>query len=595
MVKSKQARSTKLILMTCTGILVCMGAWTLSNFSENGIIQSLGYREFIGLGLLLLVCSSIAVMAIVCLGDTSVKTFQRENFRRLAEQMGDILFEYFPSQKRIRWMSDLSTQLLGYLPGELTITPEVFTGLAFETDRELLAQAWKDLAKGNTVNLETRLKKKDDTWIWIRFTAYSIKDEGGRKGVGMVRKTQQLHAAEEALGEARRMETVGTMAGGIAHEFNNHLTPIRGYLELALADLGPDHDYADGLKIALERVHYCAELVGQIQAYGRKTLLMPQPVDLTRLVPTMARMAMSTRQKQAEKITLVEEFEPELPQALIDYGQFQQAITQLVNNAFDAMPGGGELTLAIREKYIDHSQGSRKAGSGSYLCVSVIDNGEGIRNEHLPSIFDPFFTTRGRAQAKGMGLSMVQGMVAQHKGYVEVESTCGQGTEVRLMLPVRANQTLAGDQAPKDKQANGMRILPMAKTGLLLVADDELPIRALVKRIYEREGWDVIEAADANRVLEMLEDKEKAPDLLVLDLTMPGPPPEETVEHIRSRKLKTKILLISGFSKNERISRLSLHKGVEYLAKPFSPDELLASVDALMAGEQSDPELQAAS
>jgi len=511
-----------------------------------------------------------------------------DRLKRIVEASGDIVFEFDAERRTIHCSADLGAQMLNYGPNEICLDVQHPERLVHEADRKAFADCWSELAANHPVELEFRLRKRDGQWCWVQLVAVPMdgKDGTAARAVGVLRNTQELHAAEEALSESRRTETVGTMAGGLAHEFNNHLTPIRGYLELAVDELGGDHEVTEGLRTALERVEYCADLVAQIQAYGRKSLLLPKPEDVSRLLPTMIRLAMSMDRQKAEKVTLIEEIPETLPEILVDKGQLQEALTQLVNNAVEAMPDGGTLTIVAEEVYIHRQTGRRReAKPGAYVCIRVIDSGEGVQPEHQPHIFDPFFTTRGRAKARGMGLSMVQGMVAQHDGWIELHSTPGKGTHVYLFLPVQPAEAAVAGSAPSHFRADddAMVALPAAPVGRLLVADDESPVRQIVRRVFEKEGWKVEEAADSGQVLDRFARGPQDIDLLILDLAMPGPPVEQVLATILTAREEVKILLISGFDRDDRIEKLSNRPEVDFIGKPFSPKQLLSKVDDVLA------------
>jgi PAS domain S-box-containing protein len=512
-------------------------------------------------------------------------SFSAEHFRTLAQAAGDVAFTYDVRKREMLWTSDLGKELLGYEPGELQVSPEHFGKLVHQADQDLVRNKWTDLINRRPASFEARILHQDGKWNWVQVHAVPTGGNGhAAKVVGVFRQAQKLHEAEDALVEAQRLQTVGTMAGGIAHEFNNHLTPIRGYLELALDDLGPDHISSEGLRTALDRVEYCAELVSQIQAFGRKSVLMPKPENVARLLPTMVRLAMSRDLQKAEGITLNEVIPEDLPEIWVDRARLQDAVIQLVANGMEAMPDGGTFTIRAEEVYV-HKRHSGEGGSrsGTFLCLTFSDTGEGIAPEHQAQIFDPFFTTRGRARARGMGLSMVQGMVAQHDGYIEVQSHVGQGTQVRLFLPLGVEKTLRGDAVlALEHEEDTVCAVPAATVGTVLVADDEESIRGIVRRVFAKEGWRILEAADGEEVNQKLSDETTRPDLVMLDLVMPGPSAEETVRLIRERGCGTKVLLISGFTLDERIERLTRNGDVGYISKPFSPKELLCKVDEVM-------------
>jgi two-component system, cell cycle sensor histidine kinase and response regulator CckA len=213
------------------------------------------------------------------------------------------------------------------------------------------------------------------------------------------------------------------------------------------------------------------------------------------------------------------------------------------------------------------------------MCIRVADTGIGISPEHRARIFEPFFTTHGRAVARGMGLPMVQGMVAQHGGWMEIKTDVGKGTTVALFLPVK--QLPVAEGAPVDPDGT-MSVDPVAFPGRMLVADDEPFIRRLIKKVFRSEGWQIDEAKDNDEVLEKVGGNGDAYNLIVLDLTMPGASTEETIRHISRTDPAARILFISGYARDERIERLLGMTKSDFISKPFSPKELLTRVDELV-------------
>ena len=522
-----------------------------------------------------------------CWGGSAAQTGIADHYRLIAQSSGEVFFELDVKSRFIAWTSDLGAGFLGYNPGEITLQESSLLSLVHRLDLEPMKKAWERLLLGERLDMEVRLLKKDSQWCWVHILAVPQTSPAGKIGriVGVVRNTQELHETQDALAEARRLETVGTMAGGIAHEFNNHLTPVRGYIEMALDQVGPDHPAAESLRTALGRVEYCSDLVSQIQAYGRKSLLLPKPVEVNRVLPSLVRVAMSTSmgRERAGKVSLVEQWPPTLPTIWVDQAQLQQAIIALIRNSLQAMPKGGTLTIRAEESYLDAKDCIDRHGArpGDFVQISVVDTGAGISRDVLEHVLDPFYTTRS-GEARGMGLKMVQGMVSQHGGWLEISSEVGRGTRVSLFFPVKKVKEV---QAPRERpDADGtVHVLPAAPLGRMLVADDEEFIRDIIKRVFENEGWEVEQAVDNAEVWQLLKERPDAYDLIILDVTMPGPTAEETVAEIARTQPRTKILVISGFARDSRVDQLIEMGNAEFMGKPFSPKEILSRVDRMMA------------
>ncbi len=505
-------------------------------------------------------------------------------FRLIARESGDVSFSSDCGADEISWYGDLGHAFLGYEPGEYRPSPAQLREMMHPSDLDLLRSRFDGILNHRRrISAELRLREKSGTYHWVHLTAVPLEPDNPDNPivVGVLRDTQALHEEREKLAEARRMQTVGTMARGIAHEFNNHLTPIRGFIELALEELGPDHPAFDGLEIAMQRVEYCSQLVSQIQSYGRTSLLKREEVDLDKLLRSVIRVALSSDPDKSNNVSVKREWSLPLPRVRVDASQMQQALLHLIENALNAMPEGGTLTLKVDPEGTGKDQHGRRALDT--LCIHVIDSGIGISPENLEHIFDPFFTTQASPGARGMGLSMVQGMVAQHDGWLEIRSEPGEGTEVRLFLPLPEQESKTA-RAVRDED-DTMSVMPAAPIGRILIADDEEPIRRLIAKIFSDEDWKVQTAQDYYEVLRRIQEEEERYSVVILDMVMPGPPPETCAGIIREKLPDAHILFVSGYTRDQRIEDLQQKTGAGFLSKPFSPKALLEAVDSLTAVE----------
>ena len=511
---------------------------------------------------------------------------QARAYEIISESAGDAFFEIDAVSRRMHWRSGAGL-------GKLSLDPDRDLQLGTDLtrvhpdDRDVLRATWDRLAHGKTLDIQLRIAESGGSWSWFHLNVAPLKDRTGRckRAIGVIRYTNDLHQHQEALAEARRLESVGTIAGGIAHEFNNHLTPVRGYLELALDDLPPDNPSVPGLRTALERVVHCSELVSQIQAYGRKSLLVLRPVNLAAILPETVRIGVSMDWPNIQTVSVREDWPDSLPEVLIDKAQFQQGLHHLMRNAYEAMPEGGQLTVRAREILMREAEchGKPDAHPGRYICIEVTDTGHGIREEHVGQVMDPFFTTHGRARARGMGLPMVQGMMAQHGGWTAIHTEVGAGTKVRLYFPL-AQPPQPGTGAGRDRGKEEALAAARTETrGRMLIADDEVFVRDLVRRLFEKENWEITEAASHEEVIEKLRQENPTYHVVILDLTMPGPAAEDTIAALRTKLPNTQILVTSGFNHNERVDRITRARGVSFIPKPFSTKSLLEKVDTILA------------
>ncbi|MEM7395855.1 MAG: ATP-binding protein, partial [Verrucomicrobiota bacterium] len=422
----------------------------------------------------------------------------RNLYRMIALEGGDIPFSVGVSSGCIIWAKDLPANMLGYDENELDLQPDTFEQVLHEEDREAFFKGWKRLADGCRLNLDVRLMTKSGNPVWVQIIAIADTEPGERaahQAIGIVRNTEAQHQAATQAARERQNEALGTIAGGMAHEFNNHLTPVRGYIELALDYLGNDHPVSDGLQTAQDQVDYCTGLIEQIQVYGGTSILMKEHVDLTSLIPSALQIALSGNRAREAKITVNQVHPNSLQTVMADKTQIRQAIVQLVRNSVAAMSEGGTLTVETSPVSIPEDEAvrtdERDMRSGNMVCLKVTDTGIGIQPEILERIFDPFFSTQRAEGARGMGLPMVKGAVAQHDGWLEIDSTPGEGTEVRIFLPMSQPYS---QSHPEDKET--MTVLPAASVGNILIADDEDHIRKLIRKVFNQEGWDTDEASD---------------------------------------------------------------------------------------------------
>lgn len=541
-----------------------------------------GHMAVVAATLLLFVLFAYFTYRFVRIG-VQLRTANR--YRLTAEASGGVSFEFDMASRVIRWVDTDRLQILGFnSPADLQIGTSY--NRVHPDDRASLEQSWDHFEEGRKADLQIRLRTPAKTWVWFSLSAIPVKGYRGRytKAIGVLRSTEALNEIQNRIAEDRRVETVGTIAGGIAHEFNNHLTPVRGFIELALDDLPPDHPSYEGLETALDRVIHCSELVSQIQAYGRKSLLVMRSVNLADLLDESVQFAMKAHYGLAKNIALKQAWPKHLPKTEVDERQFTQAIAHLIRNSFEAMRKGGRLTVTASEVWMDEDACllKRDAEPGHFVTVSVRDTGSGIAHQHLDKVMDPFYTTHGRARARGMGLSMVHGMMAQLGGWMDIVTSPNTGTEIVLYFPVDEPCAPMDTADSSSDTMTKMVELPVKEVGRILAADDEVFIRSLVRTMFEGKGWIVDEAEDHDDVVASFKGEGPGYDLVLLDLAMPGVSAEESISAILTASPNTKVLISSGKSQDDQVDRMMLNPGVEFIPKPYSPKELMAKVDAMM-------------
>ena len=387
----------------------------------------------------------------------------------------------------------------------------------------------------------------------------------------MQRSTQAaLAASEQRLRHAQRMEAVGRLASGIAHDFNNLLTVIRGFSEFLIERLPPDdsaHRDASEIRTAAQRA---TRLTKQLLAFSRQQVLERRIVDLVEAIrelqPMIARLI-----GEDVQCTFNLADSPQL--VLIDPGQFEQIMMNLVINARDAMPGGGTLAVSLGRAQVDPLEaGELEVAPGSYVLLAVTDSGAGIDPDTLDHIFEPFFTTKAPGSGTGLGLSTVFGIVHQSNGAIEVQSVVKQGTTFKVYFPLSAAPT-AEEHEPEIEEA------PRAADGrTILLAEDEQGVRAFLEMALTRAGHRVIATGSGPEAVTIGRETREPIDLLIADVVMPGLSGPDVADQLRLSHPGLRSLFLSGYSSHSALPERVITDPGAFLQKPFTVEALLTKV-----------------
>ena len=382
---------------------------------------------------------------------------------------------------------------------------------------------------------------------------------------------------EAQVRHTQRLESIGVLAGGIAHEFNNLLTSITGYASLAATDLPAGtaaHRYIGQVLAAAKNA---ADLTRQILAYAGRSQFVPESVDLSGMVSNTVRLIESMISKRA---TLKLDLAAEVPRIEGDSGQLRQVILNLATNASDALGDQpGEVRIATGLIWLEGGElPSLKTGrvmpAGLYVWLEVADTGAGMDRETLDRIFDPFFSTK--FTGRGLGLAAVMGIVRAHRGSITVASEPGKGATFRVFFP-------AVDEAERQPAvpAPPVALSEWQGTGAVLVVDDEEPIRTLAKTILEGAGLPVLTAADGDEALEVFREHKEEIHAVLLDVVMPGTDAAEVLARISEARPKAKVIVCSGYHDHDAAKRLGGGTPAGFLRKPYDPAGLLARLKEL--------------
>ncbi|WKC47237.1 MULTISPECIES: ATP-binding protein [Pseudomonas] len=397
-------------------------------------------------------------------------------------------------------------------------------------------------------------------------------------------RTAQLRSNEEALRQSQKMEAVGQLTGGIAHDFNNMLTGIIGSLELLRRRVsrGKLDDLDSLIDLGVTSANRAAGLTHRLLAFSRRQSLDSKPVEINQLVTSMGELL---QRSINESIALDMRLSDPLWTAEADPNQLESALLNLVINARDAMPNGGNLTVETSNRHLD-SVFTAAYGTlqpGDYVELSVSDSGCGIPESLMGRVFDPFFTTKPIGQGTGLGLSMIYGFARQSGGHVTIHSEVGKGTTVSLFLPRFVGEMVVAEAA------NPAR-LPFANAGeTVLIVEDDPAVRVLVSAVLKELGYAFVEAGDANTALPIIESDQRI-DLMISDVGLPGMNGRQLAEIGRQIRPELKVLFITGYAEHAAVRGGFLDPGMQLITKPFTFDLLTAKVREMIRAAASQAE-----
>ncbi|WP_232920536.1 ATP-binding protein [Pseudomonas simiae] len=385
-------------------------------------------------------------------------------------------------------------------------------------------------------------------------------------------RTAQLRHNEEALRQSQKMEAVGQLTGGIAHDFNNMLTGIIGSLELLRRRVsrGKLDDLDSLIDLGVTSANRAAGLTHRLLAFSRRQSLDSKPVEINQLVVSMGELL---QRSINESIKLDMRLTGELWTAEADPNQLESALLNLVINARDAMPGGGQLLVETSNRHLDNvfTAAYGTLTPGDYVELSVSDTGCGIPENVMGRVFDPFFTTKPIGQGTGLGLSMIYGFARQSRGHVTLHSEVGKGTTVSLFLPRFIGEITAN--LPADPA-----LPPFANAGeTVLIVEDDPAVRVLVSAVLKELGYAFVEASDADTAVPIIESDQRI-DLMISDVGLPGMNGRQLAEIGRQIRPDLKVLFITGYAEHAAVRGGFLDPGMQLITKPFTFDLLTAKV-----------------
>ena len=413
--------------------------------------------------------------------------------------------------------------------------------------------------------------KREDKEIFVQVTLNRAAEGGETVLIAVLNDATQLKSLEAQFVQSQKMQAIGQLAGGVAHDFNNLLTAISGHCDLLLLhhDQG-DADFADLTQIN-QNANRAAALVGQLLAYSRKQTLRPEILDLR---DTLSDLGHLLNRLVGEKVVLSLSHDPVLSKIRADKRQLEQVIMNLVVNARDAMPEGGEIRIETTNYELNEPLRRDRAvvAPGQYVAVHVIDKGSGIPQDKLQKVFEPFFTTKRTGEGTGLGLSTAYGIIKQSGGFIFADSNVGKGTDFQILLPAhdaveRKTPKLVSDPKPV-----------VQAEGVVLLVEDEAPVRAFASRALQLRGFSVLEAESAEDALELLQDKDLIIDIFVSDVVMPGKDGPSWVQEALQDRPDVRVVFMSGYAEETFGDTQAKIPNSVFLPKPFSLTELTETV-----------------
>ncbi|NIQ39845.1 MAG: PAS domain S-box protein [Proteobacteria bacterium] len=495
-----------------------------------------------------------------------------EKFRNLAEQSPNMIF--INQKGRVVYANEKCEEMMGYRRDEFCSPDFDFLSLIAPESIELIKSNLAKHQRGEEVEpYEYSLITKNGNRIEVIINTKLINCEGELSILVIVTDITENKRLEAQLLWSQKMETVGRLAGGVAHDFNNMLTTIRGCAEIGMAKLDDTHPLHNDLHEIIRAADRAASLTRRLLAFSRRQMTEPKVIDLNHVLLDMDPMLRRLIGEDIELVTLPGE---DLGRTEIDPGQIQQVIVNLSVNARDAMPDGGKLTIETGNVTFDREYAKRHVGAtpGDYVMLAVADTGIGMTEEVQAHLFEPFFTTKETGRGTGLGLATCYGIVKQVGGNIWVDSKPNVGTRFKIYLP----RVDGEPEGPPERQAEGSGELPRGTETILLV-EDESSVRRVTARTLRELGYSVLETENGEEALRIAREYgKKLIHLMLTDIVMPQMGGKELADRMKTKRPGIKVLFFSGYTGEGVADSTGLFSGMNLLHKPFSSATLAYKV-----------------
>ncbi|MEE9911603.1 MAG: PAS domain S-box protein [Deltaproteobacteria bacterium] len=502
-----------------------------------------------------------------------------EKYRQLIEYSSEAIF--ILTDGKISFANGRTERMLGYPIDDLRMIS--FINLVISEDREMVFDQQKAILRGDTstVNNTFRIVNKEGSTIWVATSSVTILWENMPATLNFMQDITRQKKTETRLLQAQKMESIGTLAGGIAHDFNNLLMGIQGHTSLALLTLNKDDPNYEHIKTIESLVMSGASLTRQLLGFARGGKYEVKRADLNDLIDRTAHNIGRTK----KEIRIHRLLENNLWPTDIDQGQIEQVLLNLFVNAWQAMPGGGDLYIETRNTHLDENRFKSYSGkSGRYVKISITDTGVGMDEKTRERIFEPFFTTREMGRGTGLGLASVYGIIKNHNGFINVYSEKGQGTTFNIYLPASLKKDKTDTQPDSDSAVG-----TMLYTETILIVDDEAIILNVAGEMLKTLGYTVITAQDGPSALDLYRKQRGKIDLVILDMVMPDMGGGDIFDEIKKMNPRAKVLLSSGYSLNGQASRI-IDRGCDgFIQKPFTLNDISRQLRKILGQTAEQP------
>ncbi|MBI4726136.1 response regulator [candidate division TA06 bacterium] len=470
-----------------------------------------------------------------------------------------------PDDSRVIYVNPAWETVTGFAPTEMLEAKPPYPHWP-PGDKEKMVQQMLQARHDGALACECRLQRKDGKMIPVQTYHGQVRDGDGRLTAlyQLVSDNSDNKTLEAKLLQAQKMEAVGHLAGGLAHDMNNILQVILTSGDMMLTEAGAGHPWRQRIMDIIRAGEKAAVLTRQLLTFARKNKVEVKLLDLNPLVIEFQSMI---SRLLGERIKVEITLGRSLPLVMADHSQIEQVLMNLAVNARDAMDQGGLFSISTREEFLDENYAKThpEAEPGHYALISVSDTGAGMDAEAQKRLFDPFFTTKAKEQGTGLGLSVVYGIVKQHKGHIYVYSEKDRGTTFKIYLPAAADQR-------KGRRANQQTQIRFGH-GIILLVEDEKAVREMEVQLLTSLGYQVIPARNGEQALEVFAQRRGNIDLLMSDMIMPGLSGWELYMNLKKQKPELKALFASGYSDESSRPLIRSH-GVDFLQKPFSLHKL---------------------